>query len=132
MSDYWLFRKGDALYAADERSERFIRRMFEGEAMQLELERSRSWKWHKMYVSCCISIGENQDPERAWQSIDQELRIRSGHYSVMVVGGHDVFVPDRIAFKKLTADQWTELWPKLDRAMLEHFGFDREASREFA
>lgn len=35
---------------------------------------------------------------------------------------HQVLVPRRIAFAKLTADQWAELWPSLELAIREHFG----------
>lgn len=126
---YWVCKKANALYPADERAERMFKRLFDGEAMQLSLERSRSYKWHKMYVSCCIAIGQNCDPSRDWESIDYELRIRSGHYEVMFVDGHEVRYPKRIAFDKLTADQWAQLWPSLDLAMQEHFGFDHTARR---
>ena len=129
---YWFFRKGNALYPADDRAERYMRKMFEGEASQIEIERSRSYKWHKMYVACCIEIGQNCDPERDWQSIDNELRVRSGHYDTMYVRVKGqkamVLVPKRIAFDKLTADQWHELWPRLDQAMREGFSYDHAAS----
>lgn len=125
----WFFRKGDVLVPSDERAERYVRRMSEGEAAQFECERSRSYKWHKMYVSCCISIGQNCDPERDWHSIDNELRVRSGHFDLMFVEGYQVRVPKRIAFDKLGEQEWSELWPRLDLAMQEGFGFDHTASR---
>lgn len=125
----WVYKKGKALVPADERTERAFNRLFEGEAMQLELERSRSYKWHKMYVACCIEIGENCEPERDWMSIDSELRVRSGHFDQYPGDGFVIRVPKRIAFDKLSADEWSELWPRLDRAMQEGFGFDHTASR---
>lgn len=124
---YWFFRKGNALYPADDRAERYMRKMFEGEASQIEIERSRSYKWHKMYVAICIEIGQNCDPERDWMSIDNELRVRAGHYDKLIVNGYKVLVPKRIAFDKLTADQWQELWPRLDQAMRDGFEFDHTA-----
>jgi len=36
--------------------------------------------------------------------------------------GHEVRVPKRIAFDKLSADRWAELWPSLELAIREHFG----------
>lgn len=125
----WFFRKDDLLVPADERAQRFVRRLFQGEAVQVEVERSRSYKWHKLYVACCIGIGENCEPQRDWMSIDSELRVRAGHFDKIFVEDYEVRVPKRIAFDKLTADEWAELWPRLDLAMQEGFGFDHTAAR---
>lgn len=35
---------------------------------------------------------------------------------------HEVLVPRRIAFSKLTHDEWMELWPSLELAIRDHFG----------
>jgi hypothetical protein len=67
-------------------------------------------------------IGANQDPARDEASIDNELRVRAGHFDVFWVDGHECRVPKRIAFARLTADEWAELWPSLELAIREHFG----------
>ena len=126
----WVYMKGGALYPADERAQKAFKRLFEGEAMQLEFIRSRSYKWHKTYVQCCIEIGQNCDPVRPWESIDYELRVRAGHFTKMFIDGHEVRVPNRIAFDKLDGAQWALLWPSLDLAMREHFGFDFDAWKQ--
>lgn len=43
---------------------------------------------------------------------------------------HRVLVPRRIAFAKLTHDEWMELWPSLEQAINERFGEEylREAA----
>lgn len=133
---YWFARIGNTLVPADERAERYLKRFEEGECAQFEVERSRSYKWHKFYVQCCKEIGENNDPERDWKSVDRELRIRAGHFDRQALEGAEfvgvaILVPRRIAFRQLTADEWRELWPKLSQAMLETFGYDCEA-RGFA
>ena len=45
----------------------------------------------------------------------KRLRTRLGH-------AHEVYVPKRIAFAKLTHDEWMELWPSLELAINERFG----------
>jgi hypothetical protein len=50
------------------------------------------------------------------------LRILAGHYDVMRVGEHEVRVPKRIAFHKLSAEKWEALWPELERAIAQRFG----------
>lgn len=36
--------------------------------------------------------------------------------------GHEVRIPKRIAFHKLTHDEWANLWPSIDLAIRERFG----------
>jgi hypothetical protein len=103
-----------------------LRRLAPGEGLQLNAIKVRSLDWHKMYFGCCREIGRNQDPQRDEDSIDGELRIRAGHYEVIFVERREVLYPKRIAFDRLTADQWAQLWPSIDAAMLDGFGFDFE------
>jgi len=80
-----------------------------------------------MYFGLCREIGENQDPRRDEHSIDMELRFRAGHKEMVgVLGDQELWVPKRIAFDKLTPEQWSELWPSLELAMRETFGIGPE------
>lgn len=117
-----LAKHGRGFLAAEEEAEKLHREMGAGEVMMLEVIRIRSLPWHRMYFGICREIGLNQDPQRDEDSIDYELRIRAGHYDVMFVDNFEVRTPKRIAFKKLTADQWEKLWPSLELAIREHFG----------
>lgn len=110
------------LIPTDEKGVAILNRMGDGECAQVEIVRPRSLPWHRMYFAICREIGVNQDPERNESSIDAELRVRSGHYEVMLVDGHEVRVPKRIAFDKLTADEWAEYWKSAELAIREHFG----------
>lgn len=125
----WFAKVGDMLAAGCEESAKLIRNLGPGEGVYLSAKKIRSLKWHKMYFGICHEIGQNQDPVRDKDSIDCELRIRAGHYDVMFIDGHEIRYPKRIAFDKLTADQWAQLWPSLDLAMQERFGFDHTAQR---
>lgn len=130
----WLakVRRGDkvGLIPTDDVSQRVLSRMGDGECAQVELVRPRSLPMHKMYFGICRSIGENQDPKRTEDSIDYELRIRAGHYEVFMMDGHECCFPKRIAFDKLSHDEWMELWPSLELAIRERFGDEylREAA----
>lgn len=122
----WLAKvtRGQAvgLIPTDEDSRSVLGRLTEGECAEFTILRPRSVRMNKMYFAICRSIGFNQDPQRTEDSIDWELRIRAGHYDVMLVDGHEVRVPKRIAFDKLTHDEWMELWPSLELAICEHYG----------
>lgn len=122
----WLakVRRGEAigLVPTDDDSRAVLGRLGDGECAQVTLIRPRSVPMHRMYFGICRDIGRNQDPQRTADSIDQELRIRAGHYDVMDIDGHEVRVPNRIAFDKLTHDEWMDLWPSFELAIRERFG----------
>lgn len=118
----WFAKKGRGFLPADADTALAHARMAEGECALFEMIQPRSVQWHRMYFGICREIGQNQDPVRDESSIDHELRVRAGHYDVIWVDGHECRVPKRIAFAKLTAREWEELWPSLDLAIREHFG----------
>lgn len=118
----WLAKQGRGFIPTDEASSNVHKRMADGECAVFEIVRPRSVQWHRMYYGICRAIGENQDPARDEDSIDNELRILAGHYEAMFVDGHEVRVPKRIAFHKLSGDEWSALWPSLEQAISERFG----------
>lgn len=118
----YLAKTGLKLVAADDDAEIVIQRLGDGEVAEFRIVRPRSLQWHRMYFGICSTIAKNQDPQRDEDSIDCELRIRSGHFYEMMVDGHRVRWPKRIAFEKLTADEWADLWPRLELAIRETFG----------
>ncbi len=121
----WFYMKGEVLVPADADALRGVRRLGEGECVEVSIVRPRSVQWHRMYYGICAEIGKNQEPRRDAESIDHELRILAGHYNVLQVEGHEgveIRTPKRIAFAKLSADKWAELWPSLDLAIRKRFG----------
>ncbi|MGH9644409.1 MAG: hypothetical protein ACRD3Q_18560 [Terriglobales bacterium] len=118
-----LARRGNYLVAADEDAANVIKRMGHGEIALFNPLKVRSILWHRMYFGICREIGKNQDPQRDEHSIDMELRFRAGHKEMVgMLGDKELWVPKRIAFDKLSADAWAELWPSLELAIREHFG----------
>lgn len=118
----WLAKTERGFAPADEESIGTHRRMGMGEIAEFAIVRPRSLQWHRMYFGICRAIGQNQDPPRDEDSIDHELRVRAGHYDVMIVDTVEVRVPKRIAFAKLDGQAWQELWPSLELAIREYFG----------
>lgn len=118
------------LIPTDEESRAVLGRMGDGECAEFTIVRPRSVPMHRMYFGICRTIGENQDPQRDEDSIDYELRILAGHFDVMHVEGHECRYPKRIAFDKLSHDEWMSLWPSLELAIRERFGegYLREAA----
>lgn len=118
----WFHMKRGALHPSDEASRKGMLKMGEGECVLVTIVRPRCVAWHKKYYAICQSVGENQDPPRDKDSIDLELRIRAGHFDVLFIEGHEIRVPKRIAFAKLSAEQWSELWPSLEMAIARDYG----------
>lgn len=110
------------LIPTDDDSRAVLGRLGDGECAEFEIVRPRSLPMHRMYFGICREIGKNQDPMRDENSIDYELRVLAGHYDVMHIDHHEVRIPKRIAFAKLTHDEWMELWPSLELAIRERFG----------
>lgn len=121
----WLFRKGDSLLAADEKALKAIRRLQPGEALLLMMERSRSPKWHRLFMGACSAIAQNSEPKLTTHAVKEALKLYAGHVEIVKDRkGQELMVPRSIAFEKLTADEWAEIWPSFDAAAREHFGFD--------
>ena len=116
------------LVPADEDSRAAVAKLEDGECAEFEMRRVRSLPWNRKYFGICRTIGQNQDPPRDEDSIDHELRILAGHYDTMRLRDRksgemfEVLTPKRIAFHKLTQDEWEKLWPSLEQAGIERFG----------
>lgn len=130
----WFAKVGHSnlLAPADEPSSKLVAGLGEGEGLVMSVKKVRSIYWHNMYFAICQHIGELQDPVRSKDSIDAELRVYAGHFDVMPGDGFEIRVPRRIAFDKLSAQEWSVLWKSLDLAMQERFHFDFEAWKRHA
>lgn len=131
-------RTQPGLIATDETGRTTLAKMEDGECAEFEIRRVRSLPWHRKYFGICRSIGQNQEPARDEDSIDHELRILAGHYDVMRLRDRksnelfEVRTPKRIAFHKLTQDEWERLWPSLEQAGIERFGAEYWLEAEVA
>lgn len=116
------------LVAADDDSREVLAKLGDGEVAEFEIRRPRSIQWHRKYFATCADIGKNQDPPRDTESIDHELRILAGHFDVMKLRDkasgviYDVLTPKRIAFHKMTAEQWAEYYKKGEPEWIARFG----------
>ena len=114
------------LVPTDAESQAAIEKLGDGEVVTCSIVKPRSSQWHRLYFGLCRMVGENQEPARDESSIDYELRVLAGHYDAMKVRKgnelYEVRVPKRIAFDKLTAEEWQALWPSLSLALCERFG----------
>jgi hypothetical protein len=130
MAEFYLAKASRngrvGLVPADPETADAIAKMEDGECVLVRPIKIRSLRWHRLYFALCREIGQNQDPARDEDSIDYELRVLAGHYNVLHARKgnqlYEVRAPKRIAFDKLTAQQWEALWPSLELAGRERFG----------
>jgi hypothetical protein len=122
MRLWFTKQRAKVLAPADAGAEKLLAKMQLGECALFEVQRPRSVQWNKLYWSLCRTIGHNQDPTRDEDSIDTELRVRSGHFEVYLFDGMEVRVPRRIAFDRMSADQWEEYFKKVEMVVRERFG----------
>ena len=118
----WLMKSGKGFLPADDEAEAMHARMTPGECAEFHALRPRSIQWNRLYWKTCRTIGQNQDPPRDEDSIDAELRVLAGHFDVLKMGGYEVRVPKRIAFDRLTADEWAAYWLRAEAAIADRFG----------
>jgi hypothetical protein len=57
-----------------------------------------------------------------WRAMPPSLRSECDQILALLDRGQEVRVPKRIAFDRLTADEWGELFPSLELAIRERFG----------
>ncbi len=132
MARLWLAKltgkSSVGLVPADEESRAAVAKLGDGECAEFEMRRVRSLPWHRKYFAICRAIGQNQDPPRDEDSIDHELRILAGHYDTMRLRDRksgemfEVLTPKRIAFHKLTNEQWSDYYNRGEQPWIERFG----------
>ena len=121
----WFKKSISGLMPVEEPSEKWLSRIPDGEEIMITQYRVRSGPWHRWYFGACREIGKQQEPERSEWVIDHAIRFWSGHVEVAKDhSGRVLEVAKRIAFDKLTPDQWATLWPQFEKTMIERFGFD--------
>lgn len=57
-----------------------------------------------------------------WRLMPPVLRSEADQIVAFLERGQEVRVPKRIAFDRLTGEEWAELWPSLELAIRERFG----------
>jgi hypothetical protein len=116
----WFFKKGKALHPADEDAEKGVAKMGDGECVLVTIERARCPILFRKYHAMCQRIAENTGRDK--DGIDYEIRILAGHYNVLPGDGFEIRTPKRIAFAKLSQEQWEDYFQRAEQAIAEKWG----------
>lgn len=115
-----MYKKGDGLFPADDDVRTKVARMGDGELLLVTIERARCPVLFRKYHAMCQRIAENNGRDK--DSIDYEIRILAGHYDVLPGDGFEIRTPKRIAFAKLSQEQWEDYFQRAELAIAERWG----------
>lgn len=126
MSGKFFHRVGNYLHPSDEAAEKAVKKLEQGQCVELEMHRIRSVKWNRKYWAACRAIGLMQEPVRPEESISDEIKVLAGHYTSLKIAGTDYEIrsPKHINFRSMSAEKWAEYFKQADQIMLNHFKFD--------
>lgn len=111
----WLQRTDVSLAPCDQEAADRIRRLKEMVPVLVNIDRVRSSNWHRLYFKRCAVIAENTG--LTTNAVDARTRMMAGHVEAAGLWeGKPLYIPARIAFKELTADAWSAIWPGLEKA----------------
>lgn len=122
MSGCSFVRIGNTLRAADERAQREVNRLCEGEETRVEFLRPRSYGQLKFYWALCDLVASNHSSIRSKEQVDQALRILTGHTDPLVdpsTGEIIALVPKRLNFRAMAQPAWEDYLDKAKKVVCE-------------
>lgn len=110
MSDLYVVRTPHGLVGADERSEREIAKLGEGEILRCTIKVPRNYRFHCKYWAMLNAVYENQDTYPSLESLHFALKIAAGWVSHVVVGEKTHLIPKSTSFEKMTEAEFSEYY----------------------
>lgn len=121
----WLSKHGRGFLPADESAEKVQRRMEVGECALFKIVRVRDISSHRRYWGLMDLCAQNCerieiDPGtfmivRTKDDVHTAIKLCTGHYdTIFDADGRPVArLPKSTSFDEMTADEWTEYWPRV-------------------
>lgn len=104
----------------DADTQRRMKRIPLDTVVQVELRQPRNVKELRYYWALCNLVSMNHDKLQTREQVDQTLRILTGHVDVFTLDGRTVEIPRRIAFHKLSQEDWQQYLQRARDAVLQH------------
>ncbi len=120
MAEIYLKRTLAGFVADDEAAANSIRRIPVGTTVRCEIVKPRSVQQLRMYWAMCSLVAMNHAELQTREQVDQALRLLTGHVDLVKVGDQTLQLPRRIAFAKLSQDEWAEYLARAKDAVCEH------------
>jgi hypothetical protein len=97
-----------------------MKRIPVGTTVRCEITRPRSVQQLRYYFAMCQLISVNHQELQTREQVDQALRLLTGHVDLVQVGDRTLQLPRRIAFSKLSQDEWQAYLMRAKDAVLQH------------
>ena len=120
MPEMYLKRTALGFVADDDESRTVIRKYPVGTTVRCEITRPRSVAQLRYYWSLCALVAQNHAELQTREQVDQALRILTGHVDLVKVGDKVLQIPRRIAFSKLSQDEWSAYLMRAKDAVVQH------------
>lgn len=120
MAEMYLTRTMRGFEPDDDDARRSLGRIPVGTTVRCEIVKPRSVTQLRRYWAMCALVAENHAELHTREQVDQALRLLTGHVDLVQVGEHTLRLPRRIAFAKLSQDEWEQYLSRAKDAVCEH------------
>ena len=120
MAEMYLRRTLQGFAPDDDDAARSVKRIPLGTTVRCEIVKPRSVQQLRMYWAMCSLVAMNHAELQTREQVDQALRLLTGHVDLVKVGDQVLQLPRRIAFSKLSQDEWAEYLSRAKDAVCEH------------
>lgn len=122
MSKLYMRKNLGSLHPMDAAGEDALRKLKNGEDVQVEIKRPRNIKHHRKFFALVNLVFENQDH---YQSVDHllvALKVALGHCDTVILKNGGVgYIPKSIAFHKMDQSQFEEFYDRTCDIIAKHF-----------
>jgi hypothetical protein len=120
MAEMYLRRTLAGFAPDDADAQASCKRIPVGTTVRCEITRPRSVPQLRHYWALCALVAQNHETLQTREQVDQALRILTGHVDIVKLGDQVVQLPRRIAFAKLSQDEWAAYLSRAKDAVVQH------------
>lgn len=124
MSRFFAAKHLSSLRPVDESGEDALRKLGQGELVEIEIKRRRNVKHHRKFWLLMSLVHNNLDGERypTVEDLVSAVKIAAGHRTIIELPNGDVgFIPKSIAFHKMDQGDFDGFYDKVCDLICKHF-----------
>jgi hypothetical protein len=106
MPEMYLRRTLQGFAPDDDDARESCKRIPVNTVVRCDITRPRSLPQLRYYWAMCALVAMNHAQLETREMVDQALRILTGHVDLVTIGNQTVKIPRRLAFAKLSQDEW--------------------------
>lgn len=120
MAEFYLKRTLTGFAPDDSAAVENMKRIPLGTTVRCEITRPRSVQQLRYYWALCALVAQNHVELQTREQVDQALRLLTGHVDLIRVADKVLQIPRRIAFSKLSQDEWRAYLMRAKDAVVQH------------